>query len=59
MAYLFQENQTLYICIIVFVRFQVKKMYRANSKAKMAEAYLLWEGGMSVYKAAKLTGVPK
>ena len=34
-------------------------MYRAYIKASMAEAYILWEGEMSVYKAAKLTGVPK
>ena len=60
MAPLFQDNQTLCTCIIfVFVAFQVNKMHRAYSKASMADAYLLWEGGMSVYKAAKLTGVPK
>ena len=45
-------------CLMFSVLFQGKK-YRAYSQDSMAEAYRLWKAGTSVYKAAKLTGVPK
>ena len=34
-------------------------VYRKYSPASMDQAYKLWQSGVSVYKAAKLTGVPK
>ena len=33
--------------------------YRHYTQEQLDKAYMLWQGGMTVYKAAKLSGVPR